>query len=122
MERSASAGGSHIRNGLTMALGVAILGIGLDQILNGGLRDDNSFMGLLVKGVLLAVGLAFVLLPLRAMLSSRDEQRLYVRSLGRGLRRSALTLGQELGSLSATARTVGRTVAVAGARGFSSPD
>lgn len=95
---------------LVMGLGLCVLGVGVNHMINGGLRDDNSFMGVLVKGVILLVGLVMVLLPIRSMMSSSERQRVHIRSLGRGVKHAAVAISQDFGSVASAAATVQRKV------------
>ena len=74
--------------------------------MSGSLKNDNSAMGITVKVVLVAVALAFVVLPLKAMMGSKSEQKQWKSRLRTGIRESGHTLAQELGS----ARKVGSSL------------
>tara|TARA_B100000787_G_C16125365_1_gene264716 strand:+ start:402 stop:740 length:339 start_codon:yes stop_codon:yes gene_type:complete len=107
-------------NVISLAIGIGILGIGGEMILNGKLKNDTSMVGRVVKIVIILVGLAFVILPIKAMFGSRDQQRQWRKQLGRGVRRSGQTLRDEFGTASRTIRTVARETggAVRGAIGY----
>lgn len=109
---------------VALLIGVSILGIGTEQIVNKrALVADNSFMGILVKSVLLLLGVALVVLPIRAMLQPAEKQRAYRASLAQGARESRDLLvdhgaaaRRAVRSTGAVAAGVGRSVVRTGQR------
>ena len=77
-------------------------------MLNGTLKDDTSFIGYIVKFVIVAVGLALVLLPIKAMFGSRAQQEQWKTQLGRGVRQSGQAMRDEFGSVRKAVKTVTR--------------
>lgn len=95
-------------NLLALGIGLGVLSVGTHFLLKGGLKNDNSPMGITVKVVFVAVGLALVLLPLKAMLGSKAQQKQWRSQLHKGVRRSGQTLRDEFGSVKSVARTMSR--------------
>ena len=96
---------SHL---LSLAIGLGVLSAGVNFLLSGSLKNDNSAIGITVKVVIVAVGLAFVVILMKAMLGSKSQQRQWRSQLHKGVTRSGQTLMDDFGSAKKLVKSLSR--------------
>lgn len=98
-----------------LTIGVCILVFAADLMLNRGLKDKHDFMSNLLKFVLLSVGIALVIVPIRALMSSKAKQRLYAESSGEAILESGRAIREEYSNAKEAVRDTVNAISV-GAR------
>lgn len=97
-------------NILSFAIGVGILGVGGEMILNGSLKKDKSMVATIVKCVIFVVGIAFVILPIKAMMGSNSQKKQWRKQLNRGVQLTGQSLRDDFSAFRQTGAKVKKRV------------